>query len=150
MSIVMSKKGEVVSIYLYPQKGSEPVEVVSVETVMGEGLKGDRKRAAHRQVTLLSSESWQKAVSELGVELSPSSRRANVLVSGIDLAFAIGKKIEVGEVMLQINGETTPCQLMDEVKPGLRKALSPEIRAGVFGSILRQGRISIGDIVAII
>lgn len=140
-------EGMVAAIYLYPERGSKVVEVTSVEANPEKGLKGDQNRSVRRQVTVISLEAWEKAIAELGIELPPSTRRANILVSGIDLAATIGKQIEIGEVILQINGETEPCQLMDKFKLGLRAALAPEVRAGVFGAILQGGRISIGDIV---
>lgn len=140
-------EGMVAAIYLYPERGSKAVEVTSVEANPEKGLKGDQNRSVRRQVTVISLEAWEKAIAELGIELPPSTRRANILVSGIDLAATIGKQIEIGEVILQINGETEPCQLMDKFKLGLRAALAPEVRAGVFGAILQGGRISIGDIV---
>jgi MOSC domain-containing protein YiiM len=143
-------EGIVAAIYLYPYRKSKVVEVASVEATVGEGLKGDQKRSERRQVTLISLEAWKKATAELGVELPPYTRRANILVSGFDLGSTIGKQVKVGEVILQINGETTPCQLMNEFKPGLQAALAPEVRAGVFGSILLGGNISAGDIVTVI
>lgn len=142
-------EGMVAAIYLYPERGSKAVEVTSVEANPEKGLKGDQNRSVRRQVTVISLEAWEKAIAELGVELPPSTRRANILVSGIDLAATIGKQLEIGEVVLQINGETTPCQLMNEFKPGLQAALTPEVRAGVFGSILRGGWVSVGDVVTL-
>jgi hypothetical protein len=34
---------------------------------------------------------------------------------------------------------------MDEVHPGLREALKPDCRAGVYGTVTRPGWIRIGD-----
>jgi MOSC domain-containing protein YiiM len=145
----MSQHGKVVSIYLYPERGAEPVAVNEAVALVGKGLDGDQPRAFKRQVTLLSLEAWQQATAELGAALSPCVRRANIVISGVDLSTAIGKHIQIGAIRLEIHGETTPCSLMDAAKPGLRAALTPNVRAGVYGAVLEGGRVAVGDVVTV-
>jgi MOSC domain-containing protein YiiM len=145
----MSQHGKVVSIYLYPERGAEPVEVNEAVAIIGKGLDGDQERAFKRQVTLLSLEAWQQATAELGAELSPCARRANVVISGVDLSTTIGKYIQIGAIRMEIHGETTPCSMMDAAKQGLRAALTPNGRAGVYGAVLEGGRVAVGDVVTV-
>jgi len=49
----------------------------------------------------------------------------------------------------EIRGETRPCERMDEACPGLREALLPESRGGVFGIVLRGGEVETGDTVTL-
>ena len=84
-------------------------------------------------------------VRELGVELPWHTRRANLLVDGIRLADLIGQCTRVGEVELTINAETKPCGYMDELHPGLKDALSPDCRAGVYGRVTKAGEVKVGD-----
>lgn len=147
----MSETGVVQEVLLWPEKGCpEPVRVERAEAVPGLGLRGDQKRGRTRQVTLLAEESWSAATTELGVEAPPSARRANVVIRGLDLAGTIGKQLRVGPVVIQVRGETDPCEMMDRVAPGLREKLTPDRRAGVFGAVIEGGPIAVGDPVTVV
>jgi MOSC domain-containing protein YiiM len=113
--------------------------------VPGKGLAGSVGRSSRRQITILERESWTRCVESLGGDADPKGRRANVLVSGISLANTRGRVLRIGNVRIVIGGETTPCERMDEVLPGLRSALKPNWNAGVFGQILDEGTIAVGD-----
>ena len=110
------------------------------------GLEGDfGRRRGRAQVTVLGEEAWRAACEELGAALAWTSRRANLLVSGIALRPLAGSRIVIGEVALEVTGEAHPCSRMDEVHAGLRRALMPEARGGVRCRILSGGRIALGD-----
>ena len=120
-------------------------EKTEATLVVGQGLLGNTDRSRRRQVTIIEREAWDAATKEAGVTASPAGRRANLMVSGVSLANTRGRVLRVGGVRLAIGGETTPCERMDEVAPGLRAALKPEWRGGVFAQVLDDGIISIGD-----
>jgi MOSC domain-containing protein YiiM len=84
---------------------------------------------------------------DLGVLVDPASRRANVMIRGLNLQNSRGKQLRLGNCTLRVLGETTPCKRMDAMHPGLRKALSPNWRGGVFAEILEGGEIRVGDTV---
>ncbi len=140
----MGVAGRVAGIYLYPASRCEPVARDEVRAEPG-GLVGDRARTPQRQVTILTTDGWAAATAEAGATAPPSARRANLVVSGIALPHAIGTRLRVGEAVIEILGETEPCRRMEEVSPGLRAALKPDRRAGVFGAILSGGLIRVGD-----
>jgi MOSC domain-containing protein YiiM len=142
----MNETGVVAELLLWPEKGcAEPERVAAAEAVPGVGLRGDQKRSRRRQVTLLAAEAWEAATAELGVTAPPYRRRANVVIRGLDLADTIGRQVRLGPVLLQIHGETDPCQMMDRVAPGLKDALTPDRRAGVFGAVIEGGTLRVGD-----
>jgi MOSC domain-containing protein YiiM len=146
----MTDAGRVEELLLWPTKGCpQPVVVPRAEAVPGIGLEGDQKRGRTRQVTLLARESWQAATEELGVDAPPSSRRANVVIGGLDLSDTIGRRLRLGPVLIQVHGETDPCEMMDRVAPGLKATLIPERRAGVFGAVIEGGAIAVGDPVTV-
>ena len=119
----------------------------AAELVAGHGIAGNANQGGRRQVTIIAQEAWHDMVRELDASISPSARRANLLVSGIDLERARGSMLSIGDCMLEIMGETRPCERMDEALPGLRNAMSPGWRGGVFAIVLRGGRICRGDVV---
>jgi MOSC domain-containing protein YiiM len=113
--------------------------------VVGQGMSGSVGRSRRRQVTVLAREAWIDATAGLERDPGPVSRRANILVSGIELAHTRGRVLRVGSCRIAIGGELTPCERMDEAAPGLREALRPDWRGGVFGQVLDGGIVRIGD-----
>jgi hypothetical protein len=125
-----------------------PMDPVSEATlVVGQGVQGSVGRSKRRQITLLSLEAWDAATSSIGHDPGPSSRRANVLVSGVELANTRGRVLRVGACRVSIGGELTPCERMDEASAGLRQALQPEWRGGVFAQVIEGGIVRVGDLV---
>ena len=114
------------------------------------GIDTENRKHGKREVTLIASEAWADICRELDAQLPWHIRRSNFLVEGIDLARTIGKTISIGEVRIYVHGETKPCQLMDDQHQGLREALKPNHRGGVFGQIKTGGTIRVGDAVAVL
>jgi MOSC domain-containing protein YiiM len=143
--------GRVTNIYLRPSARTPMREVSSAEACAGAGLEGDHVRGGNRQISLLERESWQAALQELGREnLPPRGRRANVVVEGFSLAAAFGRRIRVGECVIDVVAELAPCKLMEDVTPGLMQALSPACRGGAYGRIVTGGRIEVGATVELL
>jgi MOSC domain-containing protein YiiM len=117
------------------------------ELVADKGLAGNVDRSRRRQVTIIAREAWEHALASLGAALDPSARRANLLVSGLDLRNTRGRVLRIGAARVRIGGETTPCERMDEAWPGLAAALKPAWGGGVFAQVLDGGQIQVGDVV---
>ncbi len=110
------------------------------------GIAGDfRGRPGRRQVTVLGLEDWQAAAAMAGrPDLPWSTRRANLLVTGVALFASSGSILRIGEVELEVTGETAPCERMEEACPGLRAALAGGWRGGVTCRVLRGGELTPG------
>ena len=123
-----------------------PMDAVKGATLIADqGIEGNANQGGWRQVTIISKEAWQAAEAGLGAPVEPSSRRANVMVSGIDLRESRDRVIALGPCTVHIRGETRPCTRMDEAHAGLRDALDPDWRGGAFGVVATGGRLSVGD-----
>ena len=134
-----------------------PIKVLT-EAVVDEkfGIIGDHKgKLSKRQVTVLFGKKWRAACVEAcgshvevcALYIDWRARRANLFVEGIEAGEEdVGKLLYVGnEVILEITGETTPCNRMNETHPGLREALKPDWRGGVTCRVVRGGEIKLDD-----
>jgi len=141
----MSTTGRVDAIWIKRAKRGpmDPAELVMARA--GAGLEGNADQGGRRQVTIISTESWAAAAAEVDGDPDPVLRRANLLVSGLELARSRGKVLEVGGTSIRIFGETRPCNRMEESHTGLLAALEPDWRAGAFGEVLADGEIKLGD-----
>lgn len=114
------------------------------------GVVGDwRGKPGKRQVTLMSLTAWQAACNEVGVELPWQTRRANLLVDALPLYQSTTSRIMLGEVLLEVTGETDPCERMEAAQPGLFQALATEWRGGVTCRVIANGIIRVGMEVAL-
>ena len=114
----------------------------------GHGIVGNADQGGRRQVTLIECRLWDAAIEQVGVAAEPGARRANLLISGLSLAGSRGRTLRIGACELRINGETRPCERMDEAQPGLRAALSVPWRGGAFAEVLNDAEIELGATVA--
>ena len=126
-----------------------PMDPVTRGTlVANRGLKGNADQGRRRQVTIIAHEKWGDLMRELGVSISPSARRANLMISGIELAHSRNRILRIGGTRVRIGGETRPCERMDEAYAGLRRAMSSDWGGGVYAEVLEDGEITVGDEVA--
>jgi len=137
--------GEIVAIWIKRAHRSPLDGVKEAELVKGGGIVGNADQGGWRQITIIEEGAWKDAERELGAEVDPSGRRANVMVRGIDLKNTRGKKLRLGDCVVNIRGQNPPCTLMNEAHQGLQKALEPQWRAGIFGDIVQGGTIRVGD-----
>lgn len=120
--------------------------VDELRVVCRTGIEHNADWGGRRQVTILEKERWDAMMADLGhPDVDPSARRANVLVSRCDLADSKHRILHLGEVRIEIMGETRPCERMDQAHPGLRRAMAAPWNGGAYGIILDDGVIHPGD-----
>ena len=115
--------------------------------VAGRGILGNANQGGKRQVTLLARERWQELMAGLGANLEPRTRRANVIVSGIDLENSRGRTLRIGGCRLLVHGETRPCEQMEDALSGLQEAMRTRWGGGAFAEVIDGGDIGVGDAV---
>lgn len=133
------------AIHIGPNEYPAELEsVTEVEAVAGRGLKGDRKFDAFRQISIVSTEELAEAAAAWGGEIPLGSTRRQVTISGGRLNRTPGTTIRIGDVVIESNGDCSPCEEMNEsVGEGAREHLRD--LAGITGSIVKGGTIRVGD-----
>jgi MOSC domain-containing protein YiiM len=122
----------------------QPHAVEEVEAIARQGLVGDRKFGARRQISIVSLDELADAEARLGAEIPPGSTRRQITISDGRFDRTPGATIRIGEVVVSVNGDCSPCDEMEEsIGPGARAALVD--LAGVTGTILEGGVIRVGD-----
>lgn len=139
--------GRLLGIAIRHASRSPMIEAQSIEVTPQEGLTGDfRGRPGRRQVTVLNADDWTDACDDLNVDLPWTTRRANLLISGVRFGpESVGRTLKVGDLELTITAETDPCGRMTEAHQGLREVLTPVWRGGVCCQVLAGSRIAVGD-----
>ena len=115
--------------------------VAEAQLVAGRGLVGNANQGGKRQITLIDEARWREVQEAVGEEVSPTWRRANVMLRGIDLEKSHKKLLRLGECVIRIYGETRPCERMGHLQDALRS----HWRGGAFGEIIEGGTIRVGD-----
>jgi MOSC domain-containing protein YiiM len=141
--------GRLLGIGCAPAKRAPLVPATTGRISVASGLEGDvRGSTPGRQITVLFRESWEAACGDVGVKLPWLTRRANLLVEGLETPQS--GRLCVGEVVLEVTSETKPCRVMEAAQRGLRAAMELDWRGGVCCRVVHGGTISVGDVVELL
>ncbi len=150
----MSFEGEVISIYIAPQRAVSMVKVDSVLAIAGQGLEGDRyasgagtfsgQPGTGREVTLIEAEAIESLEREYDVTLDAAESRRNLVTRGLPLNHLVGRAFRVGAVTLRGTRLCEPCGHLEQLtRPGVRRGLVH--RGGLRAEIVTGGVIRAGD-----
>jgi len=139
--------GKVIGIATHEKKRGPMVVYASAKVSLAKGVGDDCRGAIQndRQITIMTMESWNATCEELDRKLHWTTRRANIIVEGIDLENTKGEFLKIGDFYVEITGELKPCNRMDEQLMGLTKALTPNWRGGVTCKLLSEGMVNEND-----
>ena len=141
--------GKVIGIATCDKKGADMVvnasAHVTFEKGIGDDYRGTRADARDRQVSIITKESWDLVCQELGTKLHWTMRKANIIISGIDLENTTGSILKIGNFFLEITGELPAGNGMEEQYAGLKKALKPNWRGGVTAKVVQEGVVNEND-----
>lgn len=141
-------KGKLLGIAIKRASREPMILVEDAYVTIHNGIENDYKGSIKkRQITVLAREAWDEACAQIQVKLPWTSRRANLLIEGISLIDTMDSVLRIGDVVLKINGKTTPCRRMDEIAQGLMDSLDTHWRCGVKCSVIKGGKIAVGDVV---
>ena len=153
------KSGLLMHIHIAPIASAKMVELNHAELVVGKGIVNDRyynqngtysKIPDIRDVTLIENEvlealaSNQPPLQEKPIILKPIEHRRNLTTFGVPLNYLVGKKFQIGEVILRGGRLNFPCKYLAEL---LKKPLVLTLynRSGLNCSIEKGGVIRKGD-----
>ena len=131
---------EVLHLFQCLAHGEPMREFEEVFAVENKGLKDciHGRSGSGRQVLLMD----QETLDEFGI--APGRAKENVTTRGIALGSqALGQRLRIGEVLLEVTTPCTPCHQMDEIRQGLQEALRG--RRGLLCRVVESGRIRRGD-----
>jgi len=115
----------------------ELAEILAVEDSGFEGCAHARP-GGKRQVLLVDSETLEL------MELRPGIIRENITTTGLNVnGLAPGQHLRVGDSRLEVSAVCTPCDLMEAIRPGLRRELRG--RRGMLCRVIAGGTIRAGD-----
>ncbi|MFH1701269.1 MAG: MOSC domain-containing protein [Candidatus Zixiibacteriota bacterium] len=144
----MTSSGKIHRISISKNKGEKKKNVDSVNLVIDRGIEGDAHFGSQRQVSLLPLESFIKVKHEL-LNVQPGDFAENITTTGIDLSrIQIGDTIIIGEnVKLTIMQIGKKCHNGCQIKKLVGDCIMP--REGVFVRVVKGGKISVGDTIAL-
>ena len=115
-------------------------ELMEVRVVADFGLEGcpHARPGTCRQILLMDRETLE------AMELRPGILRENITTDGLNVnSLSIGQQLRVGQARLEVTMVCTPCDLMERIRPGLRKELWG--RRGMLCRVLEGGIVRPGD-----
>jgi MOSC domain-containing protein YiiM len=130
----------VLHLFRAPQRRLPMEEIAEVRAVENSGLEGcaHARTNSPRQVLLVDSETLEL------MELQPGIIRENVTTRGINVnGLPAGQRLRVGAAELEVSLPCTPCDLLEKVRPGLRRELRG--RRGMLCRVIAGGMIRRGD-----
>jgi MOSC domain-containing protein YiiM len=137
--------GQLVAIFLKRFHGGPMDSQQSAQLLPGIGLEGSADRGGRRQVTLMSRKRWEELMKQVGGNLDPGARRANLVLSDVNLENSRGRVLCIGSCRVRIAGETRPCEQMEEAAPGLQQAMRERWGGGAYAEVLTAGTVAVGD-----
>jgi len=151
--------GKLLFIHIAEQASSNMKELKEATLVEGKGIKGDRyynntgkysNIPDVRDVTIIENEVLialkenQPPLQKDKIILKPNEHRRNLTCQGVPLNYLVGKKIKIGEVILEGGRLNFPCKYLADL---LKKPLLLPLynRSGLNCKIIKGGRIRVND-----
>jgi MOSC domain-containing protein YiiM len=120
-------------------KRRRPMERLESARVEENGLEGcAHARPGKRSVLFVAAED----LDALGVAYG--AVRENFTVRGADvMSWPVGQRVAAGEAEFEISMICDPCELMEQIRPGLQSEL--EGRRGMLARVVKTGDVALGD-----
>jgi MOSC domain-containing protein YiiM len=166
-----SDAGSVVGVCRKAEPGIPKLEVNEIRLLEDLGVEGDYhagKFVRHRYLAkkdptrpnvrqvLIIDTTILGYLKEQGFTLQPGWMGENIILDGISIMMLpIGTQLLIGEAIVELAEVRNPCHQLDEMQPGVLKAVEssgpgPDPRnAGMLARVLRGGKVQLADSVSI-
>ena len=131
---------KVIHLFRAPKRREPMEELQEARAVEDVGLEGcaHARPQGKRQVLLMDRETLDV------FELAPGIVRENVTTEGIDVnGLAVGQRLQIGDVELQVSAVCDPCEQIEALRQGLQAAM--QRRRGMLCKVVRGGLLRRGD-----
>ena len=131
---------KVLHLFRAPKRREPMEELEEARALEDVGLEGcaHARRESKRQVLLMDRETLER------FKLLPGIVRENVTTGGLDVnGLAIGQRLLIGDVELEVSAVCDPCEQIEALRPGLQAEMQG--RRGMFGRVVRGGLLKPGD-----
>src|SRR4030042_6100013 len=139
------QKGKVLAVNISEVKGKKKTNVQSCSLLKDFGLKGDAHGGPwHRQVSLLANESIEKMRAK-GLHVGYGDFAENITTEGVDLVpLPIWTEIRIGNsVILRITQIGKECHERCAIYYQAGDCVMP--KEGIFGEVVNEGKVKVGD-----
>jgi len=130
----------VLHLFRAPQRRLPMEELSEILAVEDSGFEScaHARPGGKRQVLLVDNETLEL------MEIRPGIIRENITTTGLNVnGLALGQQLRVGGARMEVTAVCTPCDLMEKIRPGLRRELRG--RRGMLCRILAGGTVRQGD-----
>lgn len=130
---------QIAHIWRSPKRRELMEELESARVFENEGVEGcAHRRGGKRNVLFVSTGDLE------AVDVPPGRVKENFTVRGADvMRWPVGQRLAIGEAEFEISLICDPCELMEEIRPGLQAEL--EGRRGMLARVVKTGRVTRGD-----
>ena len=130
----------VIHLFRAPKRREPMEELQEARAVADVGLEGcaHARPQGRRQVLLMDRETLDAFEFVAGIV------RENVTTEGLDVnGSALGQRLQIGEVELQVSAVCDPCEQIEALRPRLQAAMQG--RRGMLCKVVRGGLLRRGD-----
>ena len=130
----------VLHLFRAPKRALPMEEISEVRAVTDAGFEActHARPGGKRQLLLMDRETLD------AMGLPPGILRENITTEGMNVnGFPLGQRLRIGDVQLEVSAVCTPCDLMEKIRPGLRKEIYG--RRGMLCRVIKGGTIRRGD-----
>jgi MOSC domain-containing protein YiiM len=135
----------VIHLFRAPKRREPMEELPEARAVEDVGLEGcaHARPQGKRQVLLMDRETLEV------FGLMPGIVRENITTDGIDVnRLAIGQRLKIGDVEMQVSALCDPCEQIEALRPGLQAAMQG--RRGMLCKVVRSGLLRRGDEIVVV
>lgn len=128
----------IVGIWRAPKR-RQPMDRLESVRIEPNGLEGcAHARPGKRSVLFVAADDLDALSVEHGAV------RENFTVGGADvMSWPVGQRVAVGTAEFEISMVCDPCELMEQIRPGLQAEL--EGRRGMLARVVKTGDVALGD-----